>query len=78
LSALEPELPPTGEEIHIPGPSILPLLTAVGVTLSLIGITTFIELTVVGVIVTVVCIALWIKDTRREIDELPLEPHGDH
>lgn len=78
MSALEPELPPTGEEIHIPGPSILPLFTAVGITLSLIGITTFIELTVVGVIVTVVCIALWIKDTRRETEELPLEPHGDH
>jgi hypothetical protein len=78
LSPLEPEIPPTGEEIHLPGPSILPLLTAVGITLALIGITTFIELSVVGVIVTVVCIALWIKDTRREIDELPLEPHGDH
>jgi hypothetical protein len=78
LSPLEPELPPTGEEIHLPGPSILPLLTAVGITLALIGITTFIELTVVGVILTVVCIALWIKDTRREIEELPLEPHGDH
>lgn len=78
MSPLEPELPPTGEEIHLPGPSILPLLTAVGITLALIGITTFIELTVVGVIVTVVCIALWIKDTRREIDELPLEPHGEH
>lgn len=78
MSPLEPEIPPTGEEIHLPGPSILPLLTAVGITLALIGITTFIELSVVGVIVTVVCIALWIKDTRREIDELPLEPHGDH
>jgi hypothetical protein len=78
LSPLEPEIPPTGEEIHLPGPSILPLLTAVGVTLALIGITTFIELTVVGVIMTVVCVALWIKDTRRETDELPLAPHGDH
>jgi hypothetical protein len=78
LSPLEPEIPPTGEEIHLPGPSILPLLTAVGITLALIGITTFIELSVVGAILTVVCIVLWIKDTRREIDELPLEPHGDH
>jgi hypothetical protein len=78
LSPLEPEIPPTGEEIHLPGPSILPLLTAVGITLALIGITTFIELSVVGAILTVVCIVLWIKDTRREIDELPLEPHSDH
>jgi hypothetical protein len=77
VSPLEPELPPTGEEIHLPGPSILPMLTAVGVTLALVGITTFIELTVIGTILTVVCVARWIKDTRREIDELPLDAHGE-
>jgi hypothetical protein len=75
VSPRDPEIPPVGEEVHLPGPSILPLLTAVGITLALVGITTMIELTVVGVILTVVCIALWIKDTRREIDELPLEHH---
>ena len=73
MSALEPEAPPTGEEVHLPGPSILPLLTAVGITLTLVGLTTFVEFLVVGLILTVVCIALWIKDTRREIDELPLD-----
>ena len=75
MNPLEPEVPPTGEEIHIPGPSILPMLTAVGITLLLVGITTFIEFTIVGAILTVCCIARWIKDTRREIDELPLEHH---
>jgi hypothetical protein len=75
VSPRDPEIPPVGEEVHLPGPSILPLLTAVGITLALVGITTMIELTVIGVILTVVCIALWIKDTRREIDELPLEHH---
>jgi hypothetical protein len=75
VSPLDPEIPPVGEEVHLPGPSILPLLTAVGVTLLLIGITTMIELTVIGAILTVVCVARWIKDTRREIDELPLEHH---
>jgi hypothetical protein len=60
-----------GEEIHLPGPSILPLLTAVGITLALIGVTTFIEFTIVGVILTVVCIVRWVKDTRREVNELP-------
>jgi hypothetical protein len=75
VSPLDPETPPVGEEVHLPGPSILPLLTAVGVTLLLVGITTMIELTVIGGILTVVCVARWIKDTRREIDELPLEHH---
>ncbi|MHB8242420.1 MAG: hypothetical protein ACYDHN_10560 [Solirubrobacteraceae bacterium] len=78
MSPLDPEVPPVGEEIHLPGPTILPLLTALGITLSLVGVTTFIELTVAGVILTVVCLFRWIKDTRREVDELPLDAHGEH
>ena len=75
MSALDPEAPPVGEEIHLPGPSILPLLTAVGITLALVGVTTFIEFTVIGVLLTLGCLWRWIKDTRREIDELPLDEH---
>ncbi len=78
MSPLDPEIPPTGEEIHLPGPSLLPLLTAVGITLAVVGITTFIELTVAGVIITIVCLIRWIKDTRHEIDELPLDPPQQH
>lgn len=72
MSPLDQEIPPTGEEIHLPGPSLLPVLTAVGITLSLVGITTFIELTVIGVILTVVCLIKWIRETKRDMDELPL------
>ncbi|MDQ4040251.1 MAG: hypothetical protein M3141_00705 [Actinomycetota bacterium] len=67
--------PPVGEEIHLPGPSILPLLTAAGITLILIGITTFLVLTVFGVILTVWCVVRWVRDTRRDVSELPLEHH---
>jgi hypothetical protein len=73
VSPLDPELPPVGEEIHLPGPTILPLLMAVGITLALVGVTTFIELTVVGVLLTLGCLVRWIKDTRHEIDELPAD-----
>ncbi len=75
MSPLDPEVPPVGEEIHLPGPSMLPVLTAVGITLALVGVTTFIEFSVVGVILTVVCIARWIKETGHEIEELPLDAH---
>jgi len=75
MSPLDPEIPPTGEEIHLPGPSLLPILTAVGITLALVGVTTFIELTVIGVLLTIGCVWRWTQDTRREIDELPLDPH---
>jgi hypothetical protein len=77
MSPLEPDVPPTGEEIHLPGPSMLPVLTAVGITLMLIGVTTFIEFTFIGAILTVVCVVRWIKDTRREVNELPLDAHID-
>jgi len=77
VSPLERDVPPVGEEIHLPGPSILPVLTAVGITLALVGVTTFIEFTVVGVLITLYCVVRWIKETRAEIDELPLDAHSD-
>jgi hypothetical protein len=73
VSPLDPEIPPVGEEIHLPGPTILPVLTAVGLTLLLVGFTTFIEFTVAGAVLTIWCVVRWIKDTRSEIDELPLD-----
>lgn len=75
MTPLDPEAPPTGEEIHLPGPSILPLLTAVGITLAVVGITTSLILVIGGGILTIFCIARWIKDTRREVNELPLDHH---
>jgi len=65
------QAPPAGEEIHLPGPTILPLLTAVGITIALVGITTFRPLIVLGAILTLVCAIRWIRDTRRDISELP-------
>jgi hypothetical protein len=73
VTPLEPELPPTGEEIHLPGPSIQPLLLAFGITIAIVGITTFFVLVVAGVVITIATIAVWIRDARREIDELPVD-----
>lgn len=75
MSPLDPEIPPAGEEIHLPGPSILPLLTTVGITLAVVGITTSLILVIAGCVLTVACIVRWIMDTRRDIDELPLDSH---
>jgi len=77
MSPLDPDVPPAGEEIHLPGPSILPVLTALGITLALVGVTTFIEFTVIGVLITLYAVVRWIKETRSEIDELPLDAHAD-
>jgi hypothetical protein len=77
VSPLDPEVPPPGEEIHLPGGSIQPLLLTVGLTVALVGVTTSIFLVIAGAILAVVVVIAWIRDARREIAELPLE-HADH
>jgi hypothetical protein len=52
---------------------VIPALTAVGVTLLLVGLTTFIELTVIGGLLTVGCVVSWIKTARAELEDLPLD-----
>ncbi|MGO9960166.1 MAG: hypothetical protein ACLP50_30040 [Solirubrobacteraceae bacterium] len=75
MSDVSQETPPVGEEIHLPGPSILPLLSAISITLIVIGTTITWLLSIVGLILFVVTTAIWIRDTRRDVDELP-EEHG--
>jgi hypothetical protein len=75
MSDLDPQVPPPGEEIHLPGPSIQPVLLAVGITLALVGVTVSIVLVIVGGLITVGTIIAWIRDARAEYDELPLEHH---
>ena len=77
VAQAEPQegLPPLGEEIHVPGPSLLPLITAIGITLGVVGITTIMEISILGWIITAVCVYRWIKTTNEDIDELPVEEH---
>jgi hypothetical protein len=70
---LEPQVPPVGEEIHLPGPSILPLLTAAGIAVAIVGITTTWIFSIAGGLLVLVCVVRWIGDTRRDIAELPLD-----
>jgi hypothetical protein len=75
MSPLDPEIPPAGEEIHLPGPTILPLLTAAGITLAIVGVTTSLILVIGGGVLTLACAIRWLMNTRSEIDELPLDSH---
>jgi hypothetical protein len=75
MSPVDPEVPPVGEEIHLPGSSILPLLLAVGITLALIGVTISPILVIAGGVLSIGVIVRWVGDTRREIDDLPLDHH---
>ncbi len=71
----ELDTPPVGEEIHLPGPTALPLVCAAGITLMVIGTTINWLFSIIGLVVFVISTALWIRDTRRDIAELPEEHH---
>jgi hypothetical protein len=76
MSTPDPNLPPVGEEIHLPGGSIQPLLLTIGITVALVGVTTSIVAVILGGILSLWVIIRWIADTRRDIAELPLH-HDD-
>jgi hypothetical protein len=77
MSDAELETPPVGEEIHLPGPTIIPLLSAAGITLMVIGTTINWMFSILGLVIFLVTTWMWIRDTRRDIDELP-EEHLHH
>ena len=68
-----PEAPPAGEAVHLPGPTYLPVITAVGIAIAVIGVVQSWILVALGVIVTLVAVWRWIRDTRTDMAELPLE-----
>jgi hypothetical protein len=73
MSELDPEVPPAGEEIHLPGGSVQPVLLAFAIACAIVGITTTIVLVIFGVVVSVAVIISWIRQAKRDIDELPVE-----
>lgn len=73
MSQAQQQAPPVGEEVHIPGPSLIPFACAVGITLVVIGTTIDPMLSVVGLIIFLVTVFRWIRDTRRDMAALPEE-----
>lgn len=67
--------PPAGEEIHVPGPTILPLVAAIAITLIVVGTTLDWIFSAVGGVILVFVVIRWIRDTRRDVAELPEEHH---
>ena len=73
MSPVDPEIPPAGEEVHLPGGSIQPVLLATALTVALVGVTTNLFLVIAGGVAALWIVVAWIRDTRRDIDELPLD-----
>ena len=62
-----------GEAIHLPGPSYQPVVLAFGLTLAITGVVIFPAISVIGLVIVLVTLYMWIRDTRRETRELPLD-----
>jgi len=67
--------PPVGEQIHMPEPSRLPILNAVGLSVAVVSITISKWGVIAGLILFAVTLVLWIRAAAREMDELPAEHH---
>jgi hypothetical protein len=75
VSDVPQEAPPVAEEIHLPGPTLVPLVCAVGITLAVIGTTISWFISGIGVIILVLSVIRWVRDTRRDVQALPDEHH---
>ena len=69
----DPSADEPGELVHLPGPSYLPVATAFGLTIAIIGVVLSWIIVAIGVVIALVAIVRWIGETREEISELPLE-----
>ncbi len=68
-----PEAPAAGEAIHLPGPSYLPVTTAFGIAVAVCGVVLALPMVVIGLVIALVSIWRWVRETRTDIGELPLE-----
>jgi hypothetical protein len=78
MSDVEHPVPPAGEDIHLPGPTLKPLLVALGLTLAVIGTTISKYFVIFGLILFLVTTLRWIQDVRRDVAELPEDHTQGH
>ena len=69
------QAPPPGEELHLPGPSLLPFLCAIAITLIVVGTTINLIISIVGLVALVIIVIRWVADTRRDVGDLPESHH---
>jgi hypothetical protein len=71
------DVAPVGEEVHMPAPSVLPLLNAAALALAIVSITISWWLVGAALVIFLGTAIRWLADVRRDIAELPLE-HSHH
>ena len=71
------DVPPAGEEVHMPAPSALPLINAAALAFAIVSITLSWWLVGAAMILFLGTTIRWIRDVRRDIAHLPLD-HSSH
>lgn len=66
-------VPPAGERVHLPGPSYLPAVLALGASVAIIGVVISPVLLVIGGVVVLIALLRWVREARAEMAELPLD-----
>jgi hypothetical protein len=69
--------PPAGERVHMPAPSILPLVNAAALAVTIVSLTLSWWLVGFGGAIFLISAIRWIADVRRDINDLPLD-HDSH
>jgi hypothetical protein len=65
------------EEIHLPKPSLVPMFTAIGITVGLVGLIFSWPFVALGGAIALVSLVIWIRDVRQDIEQLP-SGSGEH
>jgi hypothetical protein len=63
----------TREEIHLPGPTLVPMFTAAGITIALVGLILAWPFVAVGGLITLISVVAWIRDVREDVERLPAD-----
>jgi hypothetical protein len=61
------------EQIHLPGNTLLPLYTAIGLTVALLGLILSWPFVAVGGAIIAVSVYFWIKAASEDYERLPRE-----
>jgi hypothetical protein len=67
------QAPPVSEEIHLPGPTLVPFVNAAGLSLAIFGVAFSWFLCGAGVIIFLISLYYWLRDVKSSIGELPAE-----
>jgi type IV secretory pathway TrbD component len=69
----DPQAEEAGESVHLPGPSYLPVATAFGLTIAVVGVVLSWVIVGIGLVIAAIAIGRWVRETRQDVSELPLE-----